>query len=82
MDPSCISFSILKPLFQPTWLDNRQSGAAQHQMSKQFPKECVSISLSQAKYHQSCKILADGVNITTKKDLTLKTLNVKSCNCD
>lgn len=82
MDPSCISFSILKPLFQPIWLANGQAGAAHQKMSKQVPKECVSISLSKAKYHQSCKILADVVNINTKKDLTLKTLNVKSFNCD
>ena len=49
MDPSCISFSILKPLFQPSWLENRQAGAAHLQMSKKVPKECVSISFSKAK---------------------------------
>ena len=43
--------SILKQLFQPIWLEDTQFEAEHHQMAKQVPKECVSISLSKVTYH-------------------------------
>ena len=74
--------SILKPLFQPTWLENVQIEAQHHQKPKQVPKESIRISLSKITYHhifQSLKIFVDDVNIATKKELTQKIMsNVKN----
>ena len=64
--------SILKQLFQPTWLEDTQVKAEYRQMVKQIPKESISISLSKITYHhifQSFRVLGDDVNITTKKEL-------------
>ena len=65
--------SILKLLFQRTWLEDTQVEAEHHHMTKKDPKESTSISLSKVTYHQifkSLKKFSDDVNIATKKELT------------
>ena len=37
--------SILKPLFRPTWLEDTQVKAEQHQMTRKVVKGIISISL-------------------------------------
>ena len=62
----------LKLLIEPTWLKDTQVKAEHHQMTKQVPKESISISLSKVTYHhifQRCTIFNDDVNINTKKEL-------------
>ena len=64
--------SILKPFFQPTWLENTQVEVEHQQMAKWVPKESISISLGKVIYHhifQSFKIFREHVNIVTRKEL-------------
>ena len=64
---------ILKPLFQPIWVEGTQVKVEYHQMTKQVPKESISMKLGKVNYHyifQSFKMFGDNVNITTKKELT------------
>ena len=64
---------ILKPLFQPIWVEDTQVKVELHQMVKQVPKESISMKLRKVNYHyifQSFKIFGEDVNITTKKGLT------------
>ena len=68
-----LDWSVPKPLFEPTFLEDTQVEVKHQWVVKQVLDETISISLCKVTYHhlfQSFQIFGDDVNIATKKEFT------------
>ena len=65
-----LHWSILKPLFQPTWLEDTQVEAEHHQMTKQVTIKGISISLTKVTYHHNFQSFNRVSTFVSKKELT------------